>query len=247
MDDSASGAVDDYGAGHHHSELVRADHALCFGGKWGVDGDEVGAFQDVFEGGDFGAVYVLAGFDERVVCDEVHTEVGGFVGDGASDASVSEDAEGGAAGAVHGLIEGHVCPASGFDLGVVLSEATVEGEDHADGVVGDFVHAVVGDVCDDDAEFGGGWDVDVVDTDAVSGCDHTLFGGFEDVPGDLREAEHDYVGVGCEVGESCFGGVGSDDGFDSACSEDFGFDVDVGPDVVGDEGFFHGWEWGGFG
>ena len=106
-------------------------------------------------------------------------------------------------------------------------------------MVGDFVHAVVRDVGDDDAEFGGGWDVDVVDADAVSGGDHAFFRGPEDVAGDLGEAEHYYVGVSCEVGEGCFGGVGSDDGFDAAGSEDFGFDVDVGPDVVGDQGFFH--------
>ena len=63
-------------------------------------------------------------------------------------------------------------------------------------MVGDFVHAVVGDVGDDDAEFGGGRDVDVVDADAVSGGDHALFGGPQDIAGDLGEAEHDYVGVG---------------------------------------------------
>ena len=36
----------------------------------------------------------------------------------------------------------------------------------------------------------------------------------------------------------CFGGVGRDDWFDACGSEDFGFDVDVWPDVVGDECFF---------
>ena len=45
-----------------------------------------------------------------------------------------------------------------------------------------------------------------------------FFGGPEDVAGDLGEAEHDDVGVGCEVGESCFGGVRGDDGFDAAGS-----------------------------
>ena len=140
-----------------------------------MDGDEVGAFQDVFEADDFDAFYGLAGFDQGVVCDHVHAESGGFFGDGASDASEAEYAECGAAGAVHGLVEGYVCPAAAFDFGVVLSEAAVECEDHADCVVGDFVHAVVGDVCDDDAELGGGWDVDVVDADAVSGGDHAFF------------------------------------------------------------------------
>ena len=146
----------------------------------------------------------LAGFDEGVVGDDVHAEADGFVGDGATDAAVSEDAEGCAAGSVHRLVEGYLRPAAGFDLGVVLAEAAVEGEDHSDGVVGDFVHAVVGDVGDDDAELGSGWDVDVVDADAVSGSDHALFGGFEDVAGHLGEAEHDDVGVGCEFGEGGF-------------------------------------------
>ena len=169
----------------------------------------MGAFQDVFEGCDFGFIVGvdwdgLAGFDEGVVGDDVHAEADGFVGDGATDAAVSEDAEGCAAGSVHGLVEGYLRPAAGFDLGVVLAEAAVEGEDHSDGVVGDFVHAVVGDVGDDDAELGSGWDVDVVDADAVSGSDHALIGGFEDVACHLGEAEHDDVGVGCELGKGGF-------------------------------------------
>ena len=135
---------------------------------------------------------------------------------------------------MHGLVEDYGCPSAAFYLAVVLAEATVEGEDHADGVVGDLVHAVVGDVGDDDAEFGGGRDVDVVDADAVSGSDHAVFGGTEHVAGDLSEAEHDHIDVSGQFGQSLLGGVGSDDGFDAGGSEDFGFDVDVGPDVVGD-------------
>ena len=78
---------------------------------------------------------------------------------------------------MHRLVEDYVVPSAFFDLGVVGEEATVECEDHADGVVGDFVHAVVGDVGDDDAEFGGGGNVDVVDAYAVPGGDHAPFGG----------------------------------------------------------------------
>ena len=66
-------------------------------------------------------------------------------------ASESEDSEGGAAGSVHWLIKDYIVPSALFDLGVVGDEAAVQGEDHSDGVVGDFVHAVVGDVGDDDA------------------------------------------------------------------------------------------------
>ena len=121
----------------------------------------------------------------------------------------------------------------------MLAEATVEGEDHADGVVGDFVHAVVGDVGDDDAELGGGRDVDVVDADAVSGSDHAFFGGSEDVAGDLSEAEHYHISIGGQPGE----------GLIRRCrerrrvrrrlgSQDFAFNVDVGPDVVGDQSLF---------
>ena len=80
----------------------------------------------------------------------------------------SEDSECGAVGAVHGLIEGDFGPAAGFDLGVMLSESAVECEDHSDGVVGYFVHTVVGDVGDDNAEFCSGRDVDVVHSDAIS-------------------------------------------------------------------------------
>ena len=83
-------------------------------------------------------------------------------------------------------------------------------------MVGDFVHAVVGDVCDDDAEFGGGRDVDVVDADAVSGGYLALFGGPQHVAGDLGEAEHDDVGIGGETGKSVFRCVGSNDGFDAS-------------------------------
>ena len=107
-------------------------------------------------------------------------------------------------------------------------------------MVGDFVHAVVGDVGDDDAELGSGWDVDVVDADAVSGSDHALFGGSQHVTGDLGEAEHDDVGVGCEFGERVFRRIGSDDGFDASGSQDFAFNVDIGPDVVGDQSLFVG-------
>ena len=82
--------------------------------------DEVRAFQHVFEAHDLDVAYALAGFDEGVVGDDVHAEADGFVGDGASDAAVSEDAEGGAAGSVHRLVEGDSSQAASFDLGIVL-------------------------------------------------------------------------------------------------------------------------------
>ena len=88
-----------------------------------MDGDEVGAFQDVFEAHDLDIANALAGFDEGVVGDDVHAEADGFVGDGATDAAVSEDAEGCAAGSVHRLVEGYLRPAAGFYLGVVLAES----------------------------------------------------------------------------------------------------------------------------
>ena len=127
MDDAAAGAVDDDRSGHHHGELVGADHALGFGRQRSVDGDEMRAFQHVFEAHDLDVTNALAGFDQGVVGDDVHAEADGFVGDGATDAAVSEDAEGCAAGSVHGLVEGDSSPSAGFDLGVVLAEAAVEG------------------------------------------------------------------------------------------------------------------------
>ena len=105
-------------------------------------------------------------------------------------------------------------------------------------MVGDFVHAVVGDVGDDDAELGGGWDVDVVHSDAISGGNHALFGSSEHVARDLSEAEHYHISISGQCGERRFRGVGSDDGFDSSGSQDFAFNVDVGPDVVGDQSLF---------
>ena len=44
-------------------ELVGADHALGLGGERGVDGDEVGALEDVFEADDLDIANALAGFD----------------------------------------------------------------------------------------------------------------------------------------------------------------------------------------
>ena len=58
------------------------------------------------------------------------------------------------------------------------------------------------------------------------------------VAGDLSEAEHYHISIGRQPGEGRFRGVGSDDGFDAGGSQDFAFNVDVGPDVVGDQSLF---------
>ena len=79
-------------------------------------------------------------------------------------------------------------------------------------MVGYFINAVVGDVGDGHAEFGGGINRDVVHADAESADGDAVGGGFQHIGGDLGEAGHNGVHVCGEGDEGVFVAVGRDYG-----------------------------------
>ena len=200
VDDAASAGGDQISRRLHHCQLFGADDASGFGTEGRVNGDVVG-LHDLFERGEadaggLGHGGVLVG----VVGDDVESEGLGADGGLLGDVSEGDESEGLAVERAGGSERDALAGAGGV---VVGDQLAVEGEEQRDGVRGDLVDAVVGDVADDDVVVDGGLPVDVVEADAVADDDLEVGGGVEDVLADLPVAADDAVGVG-DVGGDVF-------------------------------------------
>ena len=90
-------------------------------------------------------------------------------------------------------------PASGFGDAVVKPHLAVPGQQQRHCVVANLVHAVVGDIGDGDAQLGGGGNGDVVHAHPVAADDAAAAGGADYGGGDLGEAGHNGIAVGCQL------------------------------------------------
>ena len=200
IDDATAGAVHDLDALLHLGESGCIDHAfgralLALLDERHVDGDIVGEGEDFVEGRDGHAEGLGAGFGEiRIVGEDLHAEGEGTLGDFGADTAEAEHAEGLAE--EFGAREGLAVPLAfahgldGFRYRAGEGEQVGEGElGGRDGVARRGVHH-------DDATFGGGFDVDVVDAHAGTADADEAMGGGEDFAGDLRlGADQDGVHV----------------------------------------------------
>ena len=189
VDDTAAGAVHDLHAFLHLGESGFIDHAfgralLALLNEGHVDGDVVGESEDFIEGRDGHAEGLGAGFGEiRVVGDHLHAEGEGALGDFGADAAEAEHAEGLAEEL--GAREGLAVPlafAHGLDG---FRHRTGEGEEVGESELGGRDGVTRRGVHHDDATFGGGFDVDVVDAHAGTADADETMGGGEDFAGDL--------------------------------------------------------------
>src|SRR5690606_38383432 len=91
--------------------------------------------------------------------------------------------------------EGTALPAAGLDRAVGRRDVPQDGEYQSDGHFRHRVRACSGRVHHDDAAFGGGVDVDVVDGEADAGDAAQRGCGFDHLAGDLSGAAHDQAVV----------------------------------------------------
>ena len=180
-----------------------------------------------------GPVHLCARLNQRIIGKNVHPEPNRLGGKRPPDTAKPDYPERRATGPVHWLVQHNVAPATGYNRTVVGDESPVQGQDHAQRVVGHLVHAVVGHVGHYDAKFRGLPDIHVVDAYPIPGRDLAVRRSFKDVPGDLCEAEHDRIDLLGQPRESGLRGVRSNYRLDACSFQHFPFGVDRRPDVVG--------------
>jgi len=210
--------------------------------------EDVGAGEEFVEGaGAFDADgFVDAVGEIGVVEKDVEAERFGAEGGGGADAAKADNAEGEFAQTAEFRFDADD-PAEFFCLLIEGEELAAEGEGERDGVVGDFLSAVVGDVADGDAVPAGGGDVYGIEADAITNEGATLAqardAGFADgrvVPDDEGIGVADLVGeIGVAAAQIAadFGGVADDAALDSGLGfSEGGFR----PVDDADEGFLRG-------
>ena len=177
-----------------------------------MDSDVLGKYEHFVEGRHRHTKGLGAGFGEvRIVSEHLHAESVGALGDFGADAAKAEDAE--VLAEEFGAREGLAVPLAfahrlhGFGYGAGQGEQVRERQlSGRDGVARRGVHH-------DDAAFGGGIDVDVVDAHTGTADANEARGGGEDFAGDLGlRTDQDGVHVGDE-GEDLLRGraIGFDD------------------------------------
>lgn len=189
VDDATTRAVEDDGARFHLVEDVGANHVVGFFGERRVEGDEVAATPDFFEGDGFYAQLRGAiGTEEGVVAEHGHAEALGALGDFDADTPDADDAEGFAV--EFGAQKFGALPLAARNGVVRRNEFAHEREHHAEREFGDGDGVSGRAVDDDDARFSGGGYVDVIDAHARAPDDLQFGGGFEDGTGDFGAGAH---------------------------------------------------------
>ncbi|MNM88766.1 hypothetical protein D3C81_1009890 [compost metagenome] len=155
---------------------------------------------------------------------------------GATDAAEADDADREFAEPLWiGAFDGEA--ARVLDPPVVLHDPAEMRQQQGDGMVGDFLHAVVRHVGDPGAAPGGAVHGDIVETDAEAGDDAQVFRGFDGSGGNRRPAGNDGGRIG--FGDQRLDVLGTarrhraGDQFDAGRGEDRLLDLKVGPGVVG--------------
>jgi hypothetical protein len=152
-----------------------------------VDGDEVGALQQLVEGDQRDAHFLgRLGGEEGVVGDDAHLEALGAVGHDGAHPADADDPEGLVVDlGAHELV---LLPLARLHRGRGLGDLPGECKHHGDGVLGRGDGVPARGVHDDDAALACGVDVDVVDPDAGPPDDLEVVGPIDDLLRDLRGA-----------------------------------------------------------
>ncbi len=202
VDEAAAGAVDEPRARLHPRDALGGEDVRGLLGLRQVQGDEVGAGEQVVEvldaldaEGD-GAL----GGEEGVVGDDLHLQPDGARGDHRADVAAADEAEG-----LAGDLDAHearLLPPAGAGRGVGGGDLPGAGEQHGDRVLGGGDRVAEGGVHHHDALGRGRGDVDVVDADAGAADDAQGAGLGDQVGGDLgRRADGEAVVAADDLGE----------------------------------------------
>ena len=169
--ETAASDVDQPHARLHHRDLGIVDHVHGLFGARGVDGDEVGLTQQLFERGPLLDVQVgePGVGDVGVVRDDLHGEAVGPLRHQPADAAQADDAQGLAVELA--ALELGAAPLAALDEAVGPGDVAAAGQDETHGVLGGRHHVALGRVADDDALLGGVGHRDVVEPRAGAADD----------------------------------------------------------------------------
>ena len=191
-DEATAGGIDEAGAFFAFGEAISAQEGFAAGG---VKGDVIAGGEQGVDVLDHLDLAIEGGFGEIefVVGDDFHFEGQGAFGDGLSDAAKADDAE-----CFSGELRAHetfAVPFSGAEGGIGERNLAREGHHEGEGVFGGGDGVGVGGVHDQDAGFGGGFDIDIVHADTGAGDGLKLAGIGEFVFFDLDAGADDHAVV----------------------------------------------------
>ncbi len=192
----AARGIDEKGRLLHEGEELLADDALVGGAARDVQGQEISGAENLFHrrggGGEFGH---LLGREKRIVADDLHVETArGLQRYPAADLAQPDDAEHfpGQVRAEQLVADGEI---AGPGLPVQLDEVARQGEDAADGVLGDRVGVGFRRKGHPYAQFGRLGHIDIVVAHPVARDDLELLAGLEHLGREKRRARQDGVAV----------------------------------------------------
>ena len=220
IEDFAACVVDDEEVGFALIEEAIAVEEVFGGGAAGdVEGDDVELGKELIEVFDeFDAAVEDGGSgDEGVEAEDVHFHGEGADGDGFADTAEADDAEGFAGELSAFELSFFPLGGAGLDVGIGGGDFAGEGVHESEGVFCGGEGGGLGGVHDEDAFFGGGGEVDVIDADAGAGDALEVAGVLEAFGGDFSAGAYDEAIVGGDGGgEFVF------------LEADFGVEVDAG-------------------
>ena len=195
IDDMTARGVDQISRRFHQAQCGFIEQVACFVGERAVDRDDIGLAQQFFEADQLDVVRQAFGAGVGIVGEDLHAQRVGFLCQRATDAANADDAEGLYLMAHH---RHHLTdiPDPLFNLGIGLKDLARQAEHQCQGVIGDFVHAVIRDVADDDAPFGCCFQINGVDTDAITGHDPAVFEFADDPAAQGRVLDDQPFGIG---------------------------------------------------
>src|SRR5206468_5591331 len=135
--------------------------------------------------------------DVRIAGDDLRLERGYAPREGATDVAEADDADGFAVDRA-GVAAGHLpAPQTAVHLPVRDDDPAVPGQEQRERVIRDLADPEIGDVDDDHAQLGRGWDVDDVVPDAGAHDDLEAFERAYHCARDARGRDDERVGVAC--------------------------------------------------
>ena len=189
VDQAAARAVDDAHALLGLGKRCRVDDVAGLVGERGVQGDEIGAAQQVVELHLLHAqLHGALGRQEGIEGDHLHLQADGAVGDDGADVAAADHAQ--RLGVELDAQELRLLPLAALGGAVGLGDLAGERHHQRDGVLGGGDGIAEGRVHDDDALGGGGPHIDVVDADAGAADHLELGGGGDDLLGGLGGGAH---------------------------------------------------------
>lgn len=130
VDDATTGSVDEDGAVLHLVELSLAEALFGVLVEGEVKGDDVGLSEEFFLRLDVGARGICVGVGVTIVVDDLHVECSGALGEGGTDTSHTDNAEGLSLGVVGGLQARLPLARTSVDLSTVVLTQAREDEEH---------------------------------------------------------------------------------------------------------------------